>query len=48
MTLDPLTHKIYLASAQFEAPPASPPAGETRSRPKMIPGSFKVLVYGMN
>jgi YVTN family beta-propeller protein len=47
MTLDPLTHKIYLASAKFEAP-AEPPAAGQRSRPKMVPGSFKILVYGMN
>ena len=51
MTLDPGTHKIYLASAQYEAPaaPATPPAPGTRPpRPKMIAGSFKVLVYGPN
>ena len=47
MTLDPATHKIYLASAQFEAPAAAP-AGGARPRPKMIPGTFKVLVYGPN
>ncbi len=47
MTLDTLTHKIYLASAKFEAP-ATPPAGGGRQRPKMIPGTFKVLVYGLN
>ncbi len=47
MTLDPLTHKIYLASAKFEAP-AGPPADGQRSRPKMVPGSFKILIYGMN
>jgi DNA-binding beta-propeller fold protein YncE len=46
MTLDPATHKIYLASAKFEAQP-EPVAGAPRQRPKMIPGSFKVLVYGM-
>ena len=45
MALDPATHKIYLASAQFEAP-APPPPGGARSRPKMIAGTFKVLVYG--
>ncbi len=44
MTLDPTTHRIYLASAKFEATP-EPAAGERRQRPKMIPGSFKVLVY---
>ena len=47
MTLDPTTHKIYLASAQFEAPATPPPTDGAHQRPKMIPGSFKVLVYGM-
>lgn len=42
MTLDPTTHKIYLATARFEAPSA----GGGRQRPKMVAGSFKVLVYG--
>ena len=41
MTLDPTTHKIYLAAAKFEAPAA----GQRRGR--MEPDSFKVLVYGM-
>ena len=45
MTLDPATHNIYLASAKFEAP--SGPSGTGRPRPKMLPGTFKVLVYGM-
>lgn len=48
MTLDTATHKIYLGAAQYEAPPATPPAGGGRQRPKMIPGSFKILVYGMD
>jgi YVTN family beta-propeller protein len=47
MTLDPLTHKIYLASAKFEAPGA-PGADGRPARPKMVPGSFKILIYGMN
>jgi DNA-binding beta-propeller fold protein YncE len=49
MTLDPKTHKIYLGAAKFETP-AEPPAGQPaggRVRPRMIPGSFKILVYGM-
>jgi DNA-binding beta-propeller fold protein YncE len=46
MTLDPKTHNIYLATAEFEAQP-EPAAGAPRQRPKMVPGSFKVLVYGM-
>jgi len=41
MALDPKTHRIYLASAKFEAPAA----GERR--PRVVPGSFKVLVYEM-
>ncbi len=45
MTLDPQTHRIYLASAKFEAP--SPDSGERR-RPRIVPGSFKILVYGMD
>ena len=39
MALDPVTHKIYLAAAKFEAPTA----GERRG--KMVPDSFKILVY---
>jgi len=45
MTLDPKTHRIYLAAAKFEASP-EPTPGAPRQRPKMISGSFKVLVYG--
>jgi DNA-binding beta-propeller fold protein YncE len=40
MTIDPTTHKIYLGSAKFEAAAA----GQRRGR--LVPGSFKVLVYG--
>jgi hypothetical protein len=47
MTLDVATHKIYLASARFEAPSTPPPADGARQRPKMIPGSLKILVYGL-
>jgi DNA-binding beta-propeller fold protein YncE len=43
MTLDPKTHRIYLASAKFEVAPA----GGKKGRPGVVPGSFKVLVYGM-
>ncbi len=46
MTLDPKTHRIYLASAKFEPQPEAAP-GARRQRPKMIPDSFKILVYGM-
>jgi DNA-binding beta-propeller fold protein YncE len=46
MTLDPKTHNIYLPSAKFEPQPPSKP-GEPRQRPKIIPGTFKILVYGV-
>lgn len=41
MALDPQTHRIFLATAKFEPTPA----GESRRRPAMVPGSFEVLVY---
>jgi hypothetical protein len=49
MTLDPKTHKIYLAAADYQAPPATPPPGTPpgRGRGQMVPNSFKVLVYEM-
>jgi DNA-binding beta-propeller fold protein YncE len=46
MTLDPKTHRIYLASADYEAPTAQPASGQRPMRPKMIPNSFRVLVFG--
>jgi DNA-binding beta-propeller fold protein YncE len=45
MTLDPKTHRIYLSAADFEAAPA-PTAGAPRERPKIIPNTFRILVYG--
>ena len=45
MAIDPKTHKIYLPSAQFEAP-ATPSPGTSPTRPKMVPNSMKLLVYG--
>ena len=47
MALDPTTHKIYLATAKF-GPLPEPANGERRRRPPMIPGTFKILVYGMD
>ena len=41
MTIDPSTHRIYLAAARFDAP------AEGQRRGRMVPGSFKILVYGM-
>jgi YVTN family beta-propeller protein len=45
MALDPKTHRIYLPSAQFE-PPATPSPGTSPARPKMVPNTMKLLVYG--
>jgi DNA-binding beta-propeller fold protein YncE len=42
MILDPATHRIYLSAAKYE------PASAGQKRPAMIPGSFKILVYGMD
>ena len=42
MALDPATHKLYLPCAKFE----QPKPGDTK-RPKMIPGTLKVLVYAL-
>jgi hypothetical protein len=51
MTLDPRTHKIYLAAVDYaQAPetlPTGTPAGKA-PRPQPVPNSFKVLVYGLN
>ena len=46
MALDPKTHRIYLASAKFGAAPDQPSGGK-KGRPSVVPGTFKVLVYGM-
>ena len=45
MALDPKTHRIYLASAKF-GPAAEQPSGGKKQRPSVVPGTFKVLVYG--
>jgi DNA-binding beta-propeller fold protein YncE len=41
LALDPSTHNIYLATAD-RVPAAGPSAG----RPAVVPGSFRILVYG--
>ncbi|MBV9081201.1 MAG: YncE family protein [Acidobacteriaceae bacterium] len=45
MALDTRTHKIYLSDAEFGPAPAAS-ADNPRPRPKILPGSFKVLVMG--
>jgi len=47
MTLDPLTHRIYLSAATYEAPSVADSAAP-RQRPRVVPGSFRVLVYGID
>lgn len=41
ISLDEQTHKVYLPAADFEP---LPPNAPERTRPKMIPGTFQVLV----
>ena len=41
ITVDKLTHLLYLPTADFE-----PMAPDQKGRPKMIPGTFQVLVIG--
>jgi len=45
MALDLKTHKIYLATAKF-APTTVPANVEETPRPKPIPGTFEILVFG--
>ncbi len=45
MTLDPKTHRIYLSTAQLKPAP-EPAEGQPRARPSVVPGTFKVLVFG--
>jgi hypothetical protein len=41
MALDPVTHRIYLVSARFG------PFADAKSRPQVIAGSLKILVFEM-
>ena len=45
MTVDENTHNLITVTAQFETQP-EPTPGQQRQRPKMVPDSFEVLVYG--
>ncbi len=44
IALDPVTHRIYLPTADFEAAPAPSP-GVTPARPKVVSGTLRLLVY---
>lgn len=48
MALDPKTHNIYLVTADFEPSNNSPAGGEPRRRRHIVPGTLRVLVYGMD
>jgi len=43
MTLDPKSHRVYVAAARYEVPSGAAPGGG-RLRPVMVNGSFVVLV----
>jgi DNA-binding beta-propeller fold protein YncE len=43
MTLDPTTHRLYVAAAEF-APPTTGPDGKPQ-RPQVVPGTFRIVVY---
>ena len=43
IAVDEKTHLIYLPTADFEQPDPNAPKG---TRPRMIPGSFQVMVFG--
>lgn len=45
IALDPKKHRIYLPTAQFEPVTTASP-GASPNRPKIVPDTFKVLVYG--
>jgi YVTN family beta-propeller protein len=45
MALDPATHQVYLATADF-APTPPPAPGQPPQRPAIVPNSFVVLVLG--
>lgn len=45
MALDFKTHNIYLATAKFAPAPVATP-GQPAIRPKPIPGTFEILVFG--
>jgi hypothetical protein len=43
MTLDPTTHKLYVAAADYQ--PGAPGPDGKPGRPQMVAGSFRVMVY---
>jgi DNA-binding beta-propeller fold protein YncE len=45
MALDPKTHNVFLATAQYGPPPAATPE-RPNPRGAVVPGSFMILVFG--
>ena len=45
MEIDPKTHHVFLVTAEFGPTPVATPENP-RPRPAIVPGSFKILVYG--
>ena len=46
MALDPVTHRVYFPTADFNPPAAGAAPG--RGRPSMVANTMKILVYGLN
>jgi hypothetical protein len=46
MALDPKTHNIYLAAGRFDVP--NPTWETVMPVGKLVPGSFRVVVYAMD
>ena len=44
VALDTATHRLYLPTARFGAPPAAERGQRHRRRPSVVPGTFEVLV----
>jgi hypothetical protein len=44
MELDPMTHRIYLVGAELQR--VAPTPGQPRQRPRVVPGTFRLLVIG--
>jgi hypothetical protein len=45
MALDPVSHRIYLVSAEFDRPAAATAAEQKESsRPRFKPGTFTLLI----
>lgn len=46
LTLDSKTNQIFLITAEFTPPPASPPPGGRAGRGQMVPDTFSIVVVG--